>query len=81
MSTLPPAVPAGDLPREHTSGLSIDVSGDDEVDRRLAEIETAGEEATLGYGKGARPHLAAEVRYLICGESCYLGLKNEASQE
>ncbi len=60
----PPAVPAGDLPREHTSGLSIDVSGDDEVDRRLAEIEMAGEEASLGYGKGARPHLAAEVRYL-----------------
>jgi len=51
---------------EHTEGVSIDVSGEDEVDRRLAEIEMAGEEAAIGFDSSAkaRPHLAAEVRYL-----------------
>jgi hypothetical protein len=51
---------------EHVDGVSIDVSGEDEVDRRLAEIEMAGEEAAIGFGAGAaaRPHLAPEVRYL-----------------
>ena len=54
--------------REHHDGLSIEVSGEDEVDRRLAEIEMAGEEAAIGFGAGSstasRPHIAAEVRYL-----------------
>jgi hypothetical protein len=51
---------------DHIEGVSIDVSGEDEVDRRLAEIEMAGEEAAIGFGAGAasRPHLAPEVRYL-----------------
>ena len=61
----PTSVPTNTI-REHHEGLSIDVSGEDEVDRRLAEIEMAGEEAAIGLGAGAgsRPHLAPEVRYL-----------------
>jgi hypothetical protein len=61
-STIPP----DGTVREHTEGLSIDVSGEDEVDRRLAEIEMAGEEAAIGFdaAAGSRPRLAPEVRYL-----------------
>ena len=65
MSTTPPPVRPPDAKVvEHTAGLSIDVSGDDEVDRRLAEIEMAGEEAAIGFGAGGHPRISAEVRYL-----------------
>ena len=49
---------------EHTGGVSIDVSGEDEVDRRLAEIEMAGEEAAIGFEPKDVPRLSPEVRYL-----------------
>jgi hypothetical protein len=49
---------------EHTGGVSFDVSGEDEVDRRLAEIEMAGEEAAIGFEPKNQPRLSPEVRYL-----------------
>ena len=62
-----PAGPPTDRPEapaEHFEGLSFDVSGDDDLDRKLAAIEMAGEEAAAGFR--AEPHapLAPEVRYL-----------------
>jgi hypothetical protein len=50
--------------QEHTAGVSIDVSGEDEVDRRLAEIEMAGEETALGFQPTAMNRLSPDVRYL-----------------
>ncbi len=50
--------------QEHTDGVSIDVSGEDEVDRRLAEIEMAGEESALGFQPTAMNRLSPDVRYL-----------------
>ncbi len=49
---------------EHIDGVSIDVSGEDEVDRRLAEIEMAGEEAAIGFEAKDMPRLSPDVRYL-----------------
>jgi hypothetical protein len=50
--------------KEHIEGVSIDVSGDDEVDRRLAEIEMAGEEAAIGFQPTSLHRLSPDVRYL-----------------
>jgi hypothetical protein len=50
--------------KEHVDGLSVDVSGEDQVDRRLAEIEMAGEEAALGFAAASRTRLSPDVRYL-----------------
>jgi hypothetical protein len=62
-----PAVPSpvrdGSV-RDHYDGISIDVTGEDEVDRRLAEIEMAGEEAALGFEAKVLPRLSPDVRYL-----------------
>jgi hypothetical protein len=66
-TTQPPATsttPLDGKVHDHVDGVSIDVSGEDEVDRRLAEIEMAGEEAAIGFDSGSRPRLAPEVRYL-----------------
>jgi hypothetical protein len=49
---------------ENVYGISVDVPGEDAVDRRLAEIEMAGEEAALGLGAASLPRLSPEVRYL-----------------
>ena len=49
---------------EHTDGVSIDVSGEDEVDRRLAEIEMAGEEAAIGFKTENLHRISPDVRYL-----------------
>jgi hypothetical protein len=50
--------------REHVDGLAVDVSGEDAVDRRLAEIEMAGEEAALGFAAASHTVLSPDVRYL-----------------
>jgi hypothetical protein len=68
MSTAP-ATPTPTPPRdgkipEHTDGVSIDVSGEEEVDRRLAEIEMAGEEAAIGFEPTTLNRLSPDVRYL-----------------
>ena len=55
--------PAGAAP-EHTQGLSVDVGGEEEVDRRLAAIEMAGEEVSTGWKPAPHQPLAPEVRYL-----------------
>jgi hypothetical protein len=61
MSSLPPR--DGKV-AEHVDGVSIDVSGEDEVDRRLAEIEMAGEEAALGFQPSDGHRISPDVRYL-----------------
>jgi len=50
--------------RQHTEGVSIDVSGEDEVDRRLAEIEMAGEETAIGFKPSELHRISPDVRYL-----------------
>ena len=59
----PKSGPDGPL-HDHTDGLKIEVGGDEEMDRRLADIEMAGEEVAAGFKP--RPHhaLSPEVRYL-----------------
>ena len=49
---------------EHRDGFAIDVSGDDEVDKALAALEMAGEEAAAGFRPGRHAPLAPEVRFL-----------------
>ncbi len=58
----PAAPPAG--PKEHIDGFSVDATGEEAIDRKLAQIEMAGEEVAAGWKP--RPHepLAPEVRYL-----------------
>lgn len=58
-----PASPP-EAPGEHFEGLSVDVGGDEELDRKLAAIEMAGEEAAAGFRPGPHAPLAPEVRYL-----------------
>jgi hypothetical protein len=52
--------------RDHTEGLNpnADPLGEEGADRRLAEIEMAGEEVALGWKPAAHAPLAPEVRYL-----------------
>ena len=50
--------------RERRGGLSIDVSGDDEVDKTLAALEMAGEEIAAGFRPARHTPLAPEVRFL-----------------
>ena len=49
---------------QHIEGFSLGIGDDDEVDKRLANIELAGEEVAAGWKP--RPHqpLSPEVRYL-----------------
>jgi hypothetical protein len=63
----PPETPATPRPAidgkvaENVEGFSVDVSGEEADDRRLAEIETAGEEAALGLGAASLPRLSPDV--------------------
>ena len=52
--------------REHAEGLDsgADALTEEGVDRRLAEIEMAGEEVALGWKPASHPPLSPEVRYL-----------------
>ncbi len=59
-----PLAPEGDRVRDHAGGLRNEVSGEDEVDRRLAEVEMAGEEVATGWNPAAHAPLSPEVRYL-----------------
>ena len=65
-SATPPTAlpPHGDRVRDHVEGLRNEVSGEDEVDRRLAEVEMAGEEVAAGWKPAAHPRLSPEIRYL-----------------
>jgi len=47
-----------------TEGFDVDPTGDDEVDRKLAAIEMAGEEVAAGWKPSPHKALAPEVRYL-----------------
>lgn len=49
---------------DHTEGLNSDVGGEESVDRKLAEIELAGEEVAAGWKPAPHHALAPEVRYL-----------------
>ena len=44
--------------REHRDGFSIDVAGDDEVDKTLAALEMAGEEVAAGFRPARHTPLA-----------------------
>jgi hypothetical protein len=65
----PPSHPA-DSPRpdgavaEHTEGLSLEVGGEEEVDRRLAVLEMVGEETSAGWKPAPHQPLSPEVRFL-----------------
>ncbi len=50
--------------REHAQGFGENATGEESIDRRLAEIEMLGEEAALGWKPEAHPPLAPEVRFL-----------------
>src|SRR5436190_13506858 len=67
MSDVPTTRPA-DVPNPdglgHTEGLQVDASGEEEVDKRLATLEMAGEEVAAGWKPEPHRPLAPEVRYL-----------------
>jgi hypothetical protein len=65
-SVTPPAgsPPQGEPVREHAEGLRNEVAGEDAIDRRLAEVEMAGEEVAAGWKPAPHAPLAPEVRYL-----------------
>jgi hypothetical protein len=50
--------------REHGEGLQVDVSGDEDLNTRLATIEMAGEEVAAGFKRDALTPLSPEVRFL-----------------
>jgi hypothetical protein len=50
--------------RDHAEGLKDDLSGEDVLEQRLAEVEMAGEEVAAGWKPAPHPPLAPEVRYL-----------------
>jgi hypothetical protein len=49
---------------DHADGLKPDFPGEESTDRRLAEIEMAGEEVALGWKPAPHVPLSPEVRYL-----------------
>ncbi|HEV3164561.1 MAG TPA: hypothetical protein VGZ22_11085 [Isosphaeraceae bacterium] len=49
---------------EHVEGLAFDVSGEEQVDAKLAAIEMAGEEVASGFKPQPHVPLSPEVRYL-----------------
>jgi hypothetical protein len=60
-----PASPAREhTVADHVEGLKDDLSGEEALDRRLAEVEMAGEEVALGWKPAPHPPLAPEVRFL-----------------
>jgi hypothetical protein len=60
----PAPTPATGAPRDHIDGFSVDVTGEEAVDKRLARIEMAGEEVASGWKPAPHEPLAPEVRYL-----------------
>lgn len=61
----PPTDPLKARPDEHhTEGFGIDPTGEEEVDRKLAALEMAGEEAIAGWKPADHVPLAPEVRFL-----------------
>lgn len=62
-SAAPPA-PEKEPLREHVRGLTDQIGGEEEIDRRLAEIEMIGEEAALGWKPAPHEPLSPEVRFL-----------------
>ena len=50
--------------RDHQEGLKDQVAADESIDRRLAEIEMIGEEASMGWVPEPHASLSPEVRYL-----------------
>jgi hypothetical protein len=50
--------------RDHGEGLKSDLSGEDALEQRLAEVEMEGEEVAAGWKPAPHAPLAPEVRYL-----------------
>jgi len=64
-SASPPASTRPDRTlRDHAEGLKSDVSGEDGLEQRLAEVEMIGEEVAAGWKPASHPPLSAEVRFL-----------------
>jgi hypothetical protein len=60
-----PAKPVVDPPmKEHVQGLQFDVSGDEDLDKKLATLEMAGEEAAAGFSPQKHVPLSPDVRFL-----------------
>ena len=51
-------------PLHHHEGFGVDPTGEDEADRKLAELEMAGEEVAAGWKPVAHQPLAPEIRFL-----------------
>src|SRR5947209_7376645 len=49
---------------DHIDGIKVDATGEEGADRRLAEIEMAGEEVAAGWKPAPHQPLSPEVRYL-----------------
>src|SRR4051794_32364770 len=67
VSPIPPAESTStpeDKVKDHLDGLQVDVTGDEGLDRRLAEIEMEGEEVAAGWKPAPHQPLAPEVRFL-----------------
>ncbi len=59
-----PAIKPESVTPQHADGLQIDVTGEEQVDERLATIEMAGEEVAAGFHAAPHKPLAPEVRFL-----------------
>lgn len=69
MTQPPPPAPEASAPldakvRDHVDGLSSEVSGEENLDQKLAQIEMAGEEVAAGWKPEPHQRLSPEVRYL-----------------
>jgi hypothetical protein len=58
------ATPPDRTLRDHAEGLKDDLSGEDVLEQRLAEVEMVGEEVAAGWKPAPHPPLSPEVRYL-----------------
>lgn len=59
-----PVKPIDGAVHDHIEGFQVDVTGDEQVDKRLAEIEMTGENVAAGWKPAPHVPLSPEVRYL-----------------
>ena len=64
----PPALLDPKTP-EHGEGLSIEVHGEEEVDKKLAQIEMAGEEVAAGWAPAPHAPLSPELPHVLAPKS------------
>lgn len=76
LPTTPPAVAPGkeskDVPGEHTSGFSAAEVLDDQIEKKIDEIEMLGEEQAAGFRPaGGHSEVTAGMRYLHCSRTIH----------